>query len=121
MWAFIMGNWRVLLAATAVSTVLGFGGGWELKSLLVDRAALVQAKADAKAKEIAQAAADKAAKDWEEQLRLANEANRKLQGRLRNEIKKTVYTACVLPSDGVQLYNDALAGTSTAEPGDAMP
>ncbi len=88
--------------------LLIFGAGFELRVLIDhsnERAALIEAT---KAQAAAQAKADAAAADWEKQLQTLRTANKKLTRRLRNETQSAIYSTCVVPSGGVQLYNDAI-------------
>lgn len=91
---------------------MAFSGGFELR-LLIDhsneRAALVE---QAAAQKKAQDKADTATKEWEDKLSKLRTANGKLTKRLQNETNKAVYSTCVVPADGVQLYNDALGHAS---------
>lgn len=95
--------------------LIAFGGGFELR-LLIDhsneRAQLIE---DAKTKAKAQKTADDAAADWEKKLGALKAANTKLTRRLQNETKAAVYSTCVVPPSGVQLYNDAI-GHAAGEP-----
>lgn len=100
--------------------LLAFSGGFELR-LLIDhsneRAALVE---QAKAQAAAQKKADDASAAWEKKLADMQAANKKLTGRLHNEVSKAAYSACVVPSDGVQLYNDAIGHAAGGSDG-AVP
>lgn len=100
--------------------LIAFSGGFELRLLIDHSNERAQLIADAKAKAAAQLTADVAAADWEKKLADLHAANKKLARRLQNETKKAIYSTCTVPSDGVQLYNDAI-GQGTSGSDGAMP
>jgi hypothetical protein len=49
------------------------------------------------------------AKEFEQKLADLREQNLKLNDELKNEIKQPIYSNCVVPTNGVRIYNKALA------------
>lgn len=96
------------LGLTLGILLLAFSGGFELRVLIDHSNERDQLKAQAVAQAAAQKKADDAAQGWVDQLSKLRLANKAMKGRLQNEVSKPVYAACVVPSDGVQLYNDAI-------------
>lgn len=108
------------LGITLAILLAAFGVGFELRTLMDHSNERAQLKAQAEATAVAQAKADGAAKDWEDQIAKLRVANGKLVRRLKNETSKAIYSTCIVPPDGVQLYNDATTGQSTGRPDGAM-
>lgn len=113
MWATLLGNWRMLAISAGLALVIGFGTGYKTKSLFDNSAEATRLVAEAKAQKTAQAEADAKAAEWEKQLADLRVANKKLTGRLYVETKKAIYSSCIVPDDGVRIYDDALSGGTT--------
>lgn len=107
------------LAGIIVGVLLIFSAGFELRVLIDHSNERAQLVADAAAKAAAQKKADDASTDWEKQLGTLRDANKKLRGRLQNEVSKAAYSACTVPDDGVRIFNDAI-GHPSGKPDGSM-
>ena len=73
----LIGSWRMIAISASIAFVLGFGGGYKLKSLFDDSAEKTRLEEQAKAQKAAQAEADAKAAAWEKQLADLRAANKK--------------------------------------------
>lgn len=109
------------LIIDVVIALLLFGGGYELRVKLDAAAKTAQLEEQAKATAAAQADMDRKAAAWEIKRAALEKANNELQGRLKHETKKRIYATCIVPPDGVSIYNDALSGTAGSKPVGVLP
>ena len=117
----LIANWRTIAITALLATSLGFGGGvWFMHKL--DLAAHAKELESVEAARLAlQKSADDAAAKWETDRAALEAANHKLQGRLANETTKIVYRNCIVPDDGVQLYNEAITGIAASKSDGSVP
>lgn len=114
MWAALLTYWKPV-AIVAIIVAIFFAGDFHGSSVTQSKyeAILAQEKIDAAAerdKIVAQGVAQ--SKALEDQLSAQRVKANTLGRRLANEIKKnSVYGSCIVPDDGVQLYNDSLSGS----------
>lgn len=94
-----------------VLVVAVIASAWVVNGWKEDAAAFEKLKDQVAAYQAKEAAAQKIATALEEELGKSAAVHQKLKERLRNELRKnTVYADCVVPADGVLLYNEALTG-----------
>lgn len=113
LWLLTLWNYRKAIAIGLVILAV-FSAGYETRVKLDEADEAARLVAEAEARKEAQDKADKTAAAWEKQLAGMRDANRKLTGRLNDETNKAVYANCIVPSDGVQIFNDALSGDQSS-------
>lgn len=99
-----------------------FGGGYELRVKLDEADQAKTLAAQLVAQQEAQKAQDDKAAKWEIQLAALRDDKSKLERRLKHETAKAAYSKCIVPDDGVRLYNAALSGAySSGQSPDSLP
>lgn len=112
---WLLTNWKAIAVGAAILAI--FSAGYELRVKLDEAAHAIELADEAKAQKEAQGKADTKAAAWEKQLADLRAANKKLDRRLHDETQAAVYSKCIVPDAGVQIFNDALSGGSAAGPG----
>lgn len=104
------------LAIAIFVILLAFGGGWKLRDYQAAEqeraaaaAALESLNAAIKAKEDLQTKLQEDSAELEKKLALLRAQKEKTRIVRVREYAKPVYNECVVPDDGVQLLNDAIA------------
>lgn len=95
-----------------VVCVFFFAAGYETETKLEEAAQAETLKAQAVAEASMLKVANEKAAAWEIKRAALEKENKDLSGRLKHETKNVIYSKCLVPDDGVRIYNDAVSGTS---------
>jgi hypothetical protein len=113
--ASVIANWQLAAVASGILLVTGFAGGWHLKAVFVAADKTAEIEAAQKAKDDLQTKYDTQSAAWETERAGLESKNKTLNRRLANEIKsKSIYSSCVVPSDGVRALSAAVSGSAAA-------
>lgn len=120
-WLLTLWGYRKIIGIGAICLFLYFLG-YETRVKLDEAGDAERLKTEAEAQIKTQREADEAAADWERRFAILQTENKKLTGRLRHETSKAIYSNCIVPTDGVQIFNDALSsGHGTGESSGRVP